>query len=239
LRSLKTPTAPATVDGRFTGPVPILGRVTRTTPAHAPGQLALPSQDPFEGLSDADVATDVASDVATDAATEADVVVRSVEVRRSARRKRTVAAKLERGTLIVYLPARMSAAEEVVWVERMRRRLESRERRRRQNSSGDLERRAKELNKRYFGGKLSWSSLTYVGNQNSRYGSCTVGTGAIRLSDSLLDMPGWVRDYVLVHELAHLVVPNHSPEFWALVAKYPLTERARGYLIAKGVETED
>ncbi|HEY4938445.1 MAG TPA: M48 family metallopeptidase, partial [Actinomycetota bacterium] len=62
--------------------------------------------------------------------------------------------------------------------------------------------------------------------------------GAIRLSESLLDMPGWVRDYVLVHELAHLLVPNHSPKFWALVERYPLTERARGYLIAKGVETE-
>src|SRR6202035_940793 len=100
--------------------------------------------------------------------------VRSVEVRRSARRKRTVAARLEAGNLIVFLPARMSQAEEAVWVERMRRRLESRERRRHQNSSGELERRAQEMNKRYFGGKLKWSSLNYVGNQNSRYGSCTV-----------------------------------------------------------------
>ena len=174
-----------------------------------------------------------------DDGTAGDVLVRSVEVRRSARRKRTVAARLEGGNLIVFLPARMSQADEAVWVERMRRRLESRERRRHQNSSGELERRAQEMNKRYFGGKLTWSSLNYVGNQNSRYGSCTVGTGAIRLSDSLLDMPGWVRDYVLVHELAHLLVPNHSPKFWALVGRYPLTERARGYLIARGVETEE
>ena len=164
-------------------------------------------------------------------------VVRSVEIRRSSRRKRTVAARLEGGTLIVYLPARMSRAEEVQWVERMRRRLEARYRR--QGSTRDLEARARELNRRYFGGKLTWSSLAYVGNQSSRYGSCTVGTGAIRLSDSLLDMPSWVRDYVLVHELAHLVVPNHSRQFWALVGRYPLTERARGYLIAKGAETAE
>jgi predicted metal-dependent hydrolase len=163
-------------------------------------------------------------------------LVRSVEVRRSARRKRTVAARLERGNLIVYVPARMSAAEEADWVDRMRRRLEAQERRRRLNGSGDLERRAQELNERYFGGKLAWNSLTYVGNQQSRYGSCTVGKATIRLSDVLADMPAWVRDYVLVHELAHLVVPNHSPEFWALVGRYPLTERARGYLMAKGVE---
>lgn len=163
-------------------------------------------------------------------------LVRSVEVRRSARRKNTVAARLERGNLIVYLPARMSAAEEAAWVERMRRRLESKERRRHLNASGDLERRAQELNDRYFSGKLAWSSLCYVGNQHSRYGSCTVGKGSIRLSDTLVGMPDWVRDYVIVHELAHLVVPNHSAEFWALVQRYPLTERARGYLMAKGVE---
>lgn len=189
-----------------------------------PGQLALPDGAPAadEGAGGAAVP-----------------LVRSVEVRRSARRKRTVAARLERGNLIVYVPARLSAAEEAKWVEAMRARLEAKERRRRLNSSGDLERRAQELNKQYFGGQLSWTSLSYVGNQNSRYGSCTVAKATIRLSETLLDMPPWVRDYVLVHELAHLVVPNHSAEFWALVSRYPLTERARGYLIAKGVEAAD
>ena len=43
-------------------------------------------------------------------------------------------------------------------------------------------------------------------------------------------MPSWVLDYVLVHELAHLRVPGHGPKFWALVDRYPRTERARGYL---------
>lgn len=182
--------------------------------ASAPGQLALAD--------------------ATDSS-----IVRSVEVRRSTRRKATVAARLERGNLIVYLPARMSAAEEAVWVGRMRERLEAKERRRQLNGAGDLERRARELNDKFFGGKLHWSSLSYVGNQHSRYGSCTVGTGAIRLSDSLAGMPTWVRDYVLVHELAHLVEANHSAAFWALVNRYPLAERARGYLIAKGIEAHE
>jgi hypothetical protein len=43
-------------------------------------------------------------------------------------------------------------------------------------------------------------------------------------------MPAWVVDYVLVHELAHLLVPGHGPEFWAVVDAFPRTERARGYL---------
>src|SRR5207249_12182715 len=103
--------------------------------------------------------------------------VRSGAVRGSARRKRRVASRLEGGNLIGFLPARMSQADEAVWVERMRRRLESRERRRHQNTSGELERRAQEMNKRYFGGKLKWSSLNYVGNQKSRYGPGTGWTG--------------------------------------------------------------
>jgi predicted metal-dependent hydrolase len=161
-----------------------------------------------------------------------------VEVRRSDRRHRTVSARLRDGKLVVYLPARMSRAEEDRWVETMVKRFEARSLRSRLNSEGDLQRRAGELNRLYFGGRLKWTSLAYVTNQNSRYGSCSPTEGTIRISSALAEMPRWVRDYVLVHELAHLVEANHSPAFWALVNRYPLTERARGYLMAKGMEEE-
>jgi predicted metal-dependent hydrolase len=52
----------------------------------------------------------------------------------------------------------------------------------------------------------------------------------IRLSHRLRPMPVWVLDYVLVHELAHLVEPTHSTAFWRLVARYPDAERAKGFL---------
>lgn len=161
-----------------------------------------------------------------------------IEVRRSDRRHRTVSARLRDGKLVVYLPARMSKAEEARWVETMVKRFEARSLRTRLNSDGDLQRRAAELNRLYFDGRLEWTSLRYVTNQNSRYGSCSPSEGTIRISSALAGMPRWVRDYVLVHELAHLIEPNHSRQFWALVNRYPLTERARGYLMAKGMEEE-
>jgi hypothetical protein len=161
----------------------------------------------------------------------------TVEVRRSARRTRTVSARLEDRRLIVYVPARLSRAEEAEWVDRMAKRFEERAQRGLLNANGELERRAQQLNRRYFRGELTWEGLRYVTNQGRRYGSCSIASRTIRLSHRLAEMPPWVRDYVIVHELAHLVVPDHSAAFWRLVNRYPLTERARGYLIAKGLES--
>ena len=74
------------------------------------------------------------------------------------------------------------------------------------------------------------ASVRWVTNQNARWGSCTPGDRTIRLSDRLQQMPGWVVDYVLVHELAHLLEAGHTPEFWAWVDRYPRAEKAKGYL---------
>jgi hypothetical protein len=63
-----------------------------------------------------------------------------------------------------------------------------------------------------------------------RWGSCTPANRTIRISSRLKQMPEWVLDYVLVHELAHLLVAAHDASFWALVDRYERTERARGYL---------
>ena len=127
------------------------------------------------------------------------------------------------------VPARFTAAEEREWVETMLGRLERRENQRRP-SELELERRAAELARRHLGGRVYASSVRWVDNQQTRWGSCTVEEGSIRLSRRLEGMPSWVVDYVLVHELAHLLEPGHGSDFWALVERYPRTERARGYL---------
>lgn len=158
-----------------------------------------------------------------------------VEVFRNPRRKKTITAEIVGDALVVSIPHRMSRAEEQEWVARMAERMSERKKRDSLNEDGALANRAAELADRYMDG-VRPSSIEWVNNQRSRWGSCSHDDGSIRLSIELADYPGWVRDYVIVHELAHLVVPDHSERFWALVERYPMTERARGFLIAKGME---
>lgn len=153
----------------------------------------------------------------------------AVEVRRSPRRRRTVSAYREDGRTVVLIPARMSRAEERRWVEAMVHRLAEQERRRRPSDAA-LRERARDLGERYLDGRAAPTSVRWVENQGSRWGSCTPIDGTIRLSARLRGMPRYVVDYVLLHELAHLIVPGHGAKFWALLAAYPKTERARGYL---------
>ena len=160
-----------------------------------------------------------------------------VEVRRSARRRKTVSAEIVGNSLVVSVPARMSRAEESEWVRTMARRMAERSRRHRLNSEGALRRRAAQLAAEYLDG-VTFAEFTYGGVDKTRWGWCDPKERRIRLSLALAEYPAWVRDYVIVHELAHLLVPDHSERFWALVNRYPLTERARGFLIAKGMEGE-
>ena len=152
-----------------------------------------------------------------------------VEVRRSRRRRSTVAAYREDDRVVVMIPARMSRAEEQEWVATMLARLERSERRRRPSDAA-LMRRAKDLNARYLDGKATPGTVRWVDNQNSRWGSCTPADRAIRLSRRLEGMPAWVIDYVLVHELAHLLELGHTARFWSLVDRFPKAERAKGFL---------
>jgi predicted metal-dependent hydrolase len=161
------------------------------------------------------------------------VVPLDVRVVRSDRRRRTVQARMvDTATLELRIPARMSAAEEAHWTDEMRRRFE-----RAHRSAGvDVAGRAKGLARRH--GLPAPSSVRWVSNQQDRWGSCSVSSGDIRVSDRLAAFPVWVLDYVLVHELAHLAHADHSPAFWELVGRYRLAERARGFLIAKGLDSD-
>ncbi|WP_052851880.1 M48 family metallopeptidase [Streptomyces avicenniae] len=152
-----------------------------------------------------------------------------VEVRRSSRRRRTVSAYREGDRTIVMIPARMTVDEERRWVSVMLDKLAAQEDRRMLGDDA-IAARAAELSERYLHGRARPESVRWVTNQNARWGSCTPALGSIRLSHRLQGMPEYVIDYVLLHELAHLLVPGHGPGFWKLLDRYPRTERARGFL---------
>lgn len=156
-----------------------------------------------------------------------------VEVKRSPHRKRTVGARLVGNVLKIVVPAWMSAAEEAHWVDVMTARFQ----RKRSTERVDLAERAVTLARRHDlprPREIRWSD-----NMVSRWGSCTPTTGVIRISNRVAPFPDWVLNYVIVHEIAHLEVGDHSDEFWRLVHRYPRAERAIGYLIAKSGEDHE
>lgn len=157
----------------------------------------------------------------------------TIEVVRSARRKRTVGAQLLGGVLRVTVPTWMSRAEVEMWTEKMaasfRRKLSA--------DRIDLTDRATTLARRYQLPRPR--DIRWADDMVTRWGSCTTTTGHIRISTRLAAFPDWVIDYVIVHELAHLEVAGHGSDFWRLAHRYPKAERAIGYLIAKAADGDD
>lgn len=156
-----------------------------------------------------------------------------VEVVRSSKRRKSVSARIVDGRIVVRMPQWMTKAQEAEYVESMVAKLV------RQHSATavDLPARAAELARRY---RLpAPQSIRFVGNQQHRWGSCSPGSGEIRISDRIAGFPGWVLDAVIVHELAHLVEANHGPAFHALADRYPKQERAYGFLLAMQLTDDD
>ncbi len=157
----------------------------------------------------------------------------TVEVRRDRRLRTSARWALQGETIEVRVPARMARKDlDRLLDDIVARVIKQRARARKQNDA-DLERRARAINRRYFGGELSWHTIRWVSNMQHRLGSCTRGgstDGDIRISDRIRHWPAYVVDYIIAHELAHRKYPNHSASFWEYLARYPHTERARGFI---------
>jgi predicted metal-dependent hydrolase len=156
----------------------------------------------------------------------------NVEVTRSKKRKRSVGAQLVGDTLRIAIPSWMSSDDEAHWVGEMSRRFA----RKQSTDRIDLTERAASLARRHRLDRpteIRWSD-----DMTSRWGSCTPATATIRISTRIAAFPDWVIDYVIVHELAHLHVAGHGADFWSLVQRYPRSERAIGYLMAKSGDAD-
>ena len=153
-----------------------------------------------------------------------------VRIVASRKRRRTVTARMRAGVLELLVPASMPVAERRRWAEVMGRRL------RRRAEAGPraderLMERARLLNRRHFEGRLRWTSVGYA-EMHHQWGSCSFTEGTVRIARRAAAFPDWVIDYLLMHELAHLEQSDHGAAFHELENRYPLAERARGYLLA-------
>jgi len=160
--------------------------------------------------------------------------INAIKILRSKKRKRTVSARMIKDILVVRAPENIPESRLEKVVAELKARIERKHLKEELNKHQYLSIRAKEFNRQYFENKLNINSIEYVTDQNSKFGCCNYRTGCIRISHRISAMPQWVRDYVIIHELAHLVVSDHSRAFWDIVNLYKLAERARGYLIAVG-----
>lgn len=157
-----------------------------------------------------------------------------IRVIRSRHRRRTVHGRQLNGVLEILAPAHLDDQALQPFIESICKRIERRHAGRCLDDRA-LEERARRLNDEVFDGRLHWTSIRWVTNQDRRFGSCSCREGLIRISHRLASLPAFVLDYVLVHELAHLIHADHGHEFWRAVSRYPLAERARGYLMAVGL----
>ena len=149
-----------------------------------------------------------------------------VRIIRSAKRKESVSARVSDGVLVVRVPDFLTPDQEHAMISKVLAKFEERWR----CAHVPLMPRARELAARF--GLPVPRSIRWSSRQRVRWGSCTSINGDIRISSRLADAPPWVLDHVIIHELAHLVVAGHGPEFHALVNQNPNAERAEGYLLA-------
>ncbi|MDP4668338.1 MAG: M48 family metallopeptidase [Candidatus Nanopelagicales bacterium] len=155
----------------------------------------------------------------------------NVEVRRSNKRRRTVSAAREGNKTVLNVPQRMSITE----IEEIARDLINRMNERDPRayfSDDELFKRAQELSATYLFSKADPKSVAWSTRLTSTWGICTPLEGEIRITSRLQGMPQYVLDYVLLHELVHLVINDHGKDFESMMRTFEKKERAEGYLDA-------
>lgn len=158
-----------------------------------------------------------------------------VQIVRSKKRRKTISSYWRENKLVVQVPATLDEKTERSFVDEMLKKYRQKQQKKELGQSDSaLEQRAAELDQFYFDGAAAAQSVRWVTNQNKRWGSASYAQRTIRLSSKLQQMPAWVRDYVLVHELAHLAAPRagHGPEFQKLLNRFQRRADADLYLDA-------
>ena len=152
-----------------------------------------------------------------------------VRVIKSSRRRRSISAYREHGAIVIQVPARLPNSKIQEVIPEMVEKILSREAREKMSDEALFDRAIELLNQylpefRVRPVSVVWRSM------NERWGSCTTLDRTIRISDRLNGAPAYVVDYLLVHELIHLEIPDHGGEFEALLARFERSELANAFL---------
>lgn len=149
-----------------------------------------------------------------------------IEVRRSTKRKKTIEAYRNGEKVIVSIPARMSQREANQVVDEMVKKILHDES---TPTNEQLYTRALDLNNKYLEGKAIPKSVEWSSRMSRIWGACTIEDRTIRISDRLRDAPEYALNYLLLHELIHILIPGHGPDFHQLLERFPDLARAEGY----------
>jgi predicted metal-dependent hydrolase len=155
-------------------------------------------------------------------------VTPEVEIRASARRRKTGVAFWEGGHVVVVVPERMSRATRDSFADQLVKQLLERTGRRHASDAG-LAARAAALADHYLDG-IRPSSIRWSSRQQRRWGSCSLHSREIRIASRLQTVPEWVLDGVIVHELVHLLEAGHTARFHEIADRYPRQREAHTYL---------
>jgi predicted metal-dependent hydrolase len=124
--------------------------------------------------------------------------------------RQTSSARLEKGVIHITLNDRYDDTTREKAVKTLLSRVVA------QDFYPEISRRVLDWNDRTFRQPIRSINLKY---NHSNWGSCSSANN-VNLSTKLLLTPQPIQDYVIVHELAHLLEMNHSPRFWALVEQH-------------------
>ena len=151
-------------------------------------------------------------------------------------KRRSVELSLSRGQLVARAPLRTGKAELEEILVRLRQQLWDSLRRRSIFENDELYECAQAVAAEYLSDQnLPAYKVRFTTRMRTRWASCTSyndRAGSIRVSCALIGHPRWVFEHILLHELIHLRVPNHGPEFHRLLARSPHGQRADGYIEA-------
>ncbi|MBN2045919.1 MAG: M48 family metallopeptidase [Anaerolineales bacterium] len=171
-----------------------------------------------------------------------------ITVRRDKRLKKSARWQREAdGRIVLRIPYRTPRGSLPGLLASIEKQLNTQRKRAARRTDFDLQARAEYINRTCFDGKIQWEAIRWVKPMKTRLGSCTNGgstDGHIRISEEIKPWPQWVIDYIIAHELAHRLHPDHSPAYWETLRRaYPKTERARGFvkgiMFAQGRSLED